>query len=294
MATIVHSFFHDVTRTWSHIVTDPATRTAAIIDPVLDFEPASGRISSEAAEQLLAHIHEHGLRVEWILETHTHADHLSAASWLKRSLRNVGATPQIAICADVVEVQRHFGEVFSLGVEFAADGSQFDRLLNDGERFRIGDLDGSVIATPGHTVDSISYLIGDAVFVGDTLFAPEAGTGRCDFPGGSAATQYRSIGRLYDLHDTTRVFLCHDYPAAGVQAQAQTTIAAEKTDNAQRKACTHESEYVTLRTQRDATLPAPRFLYPSLLLNIQAGVLPAPDENGAVFIRLPASVRQQE
>lgn len=273
MPAQVASFFHAPTNTWSHIVGDPATRAAAVIDPVLDFDLATGRIWAEHAEQLLAHVRAHELCVGWILETHAHADHLTAAQWLKRALPKA----KVGIGAGIVSVQRHFREVFALGADFAADGSQFDHLFVDGEEFALGALRVRVIATPGHTADGVSYLINDAVFVGDTLFAPEGGTGRCDFPGADAAIQYRSIRKLYALPDPTRVFLCHDYPAEGAQPQAQTTIGAEKSRNSQLKATTAEAEYVALRTRRDATLAAPRLLYPSLRVNIHAGQLPTPN-----------------
>ena len=284
MSANVQSFFHATTSTWSHIVADAATRTTAIIDPVLDFDPASGRVWPESAQQLLARIREHGLRVEWILETHAHADHLSAADWLKHALDGM---PKTGIGAGIVAVQRHFRDVFDLGPGFAIDGSQFDRLFDDGDEFQLGAIDVRVIATPGHTSDGVSYRIGDAVFVGDTLFAPLAGTGRCDFPGADAAMQYRSIQRLYALPDTTRVFLCHDYPAAGVQPQAETTIGAEKAGNTQLNAGTSEADYIALRTRRDATLAVPRLLYPSLQVNICAGRLAEPDAAGRIFLRLP-------
>jgi glyoxylase-like metal-dependent hydrolase (beta-lactamase superfamily II) len=284
MPATVQSFFHPTTSTWSHIVADPATGDAAIIDPVLDFDPASGRVWTEAAQLLLAHVREFGLRVEWILETHAHADHLSAADWLKQALDGI---PKTGIGAGIVAVQRHFRDVFGLGTDFAVDGSQFDRLFAHGEHFRLGALDVRVIATPGHTSDGVSYQIGDAIFVGDTLFAPPAGTGRCDFPGADAATQYRSIQRLYALPDAIRVFLCHDYPAAGAPPQCQTTIGAEKAGNAQLNATTSEAVYIALRTRRDATLAVPQLLYPSLQVNICAGRLPAQDAQGRVFLRLP-------
>jgi glyoxylase-like metal-dependent hydrolase (beta-lactamase superfamily II) len=287
MAPIVQSFYHDPTNTWTHVVVDPGSNSAAIVDPVLDFDPASGRVWSEQARLVLTHVHEHRLRVEWILETHAHADHLTAADWLKRQLSVDGLAPSTGIGAGITAVQGHFRDVFSLGSGFPADGSQFDRLFADDEHFAIGDLDVHAIATPGHTSDGVSYLIGDAVFVGDTLFAPNGGTGRCDFPGADAATQYRSIKRLYGLDDSTRVFLCHDYPAAGAQPVAETTIGAQKAGNIQLRAETSEAEYVTFRHKRDATLAVPRLLYPSLQVNIRAGRLPDPDPAGRVFLRLP-------
>lgn len=271
MSAQVASFFHAPTNTWSHVVVDPVTGCAAVIDPVLDFDPADGSIGTGFAQRLLAHVHAHGLRAAWLLETHAHADHLTAADWLKHQLPEA----RTGIGSGIIAVQKHFRGVFGLGPEFATDGSQFDRLFADGERLEFGEIDIRVIATPGHTSDGVSYLIDDAVFVGDTLFAPEGGTGRCDFPGADAATQYRSIQRLYALPDTTRVFLCHDYPADGSEPRAQTTIGAEKAGNIQLHAATSEAEYVALRTRRDATLTQPRLLYPSLRANICAGQLPA-------------------
>lgn len=292
MSPFVQSFFHAPTNTWSHVVADPATRIAAIIDPALDFDPASGRVWTEQAQLLLACVRERNLQVTWLLETHAHADHLTAAEWLKRQLPAAGsagspAAVRTGIGAGIVTVQRHFREVFGLGDGFAADGSQFDHLFADDEPIALGGLEMRAIATPGHTSDGISYLVGDAVFVGDTLFAPPAGTGRCDFPGADAATQYRSIQRLYRLPDATRVFLCHDYPAAGVEPTAVTTIAAEKSGNTQLRADTTEADYVAFRARRDATLAVPRLLYPSLQVNIRAGQLPPPDAAGRAYIRIP-------
>ena len=294
MSAEIASFYHAPTNTWSHVVSDPGSRAAAIIDPVLDFDPASGRIWTEHARLLQAHVRERDLHVGWILETHAHADHLTAADWLKRALpaAKIGPSTELrtGIGAGIVSVQRHFRDVFGLGADFAVDGSQFDRLFADEERLALGKLEVRVIATPGHTSDGVSYLIGDAVFVGDTLFAPSGGTGRCDFPGADAATQYRSIKRLYELPDATRVLLCHDYPATGVEPTAQTTIAAEKAGNTQLSATTSETDYVAFRQRRDATLAAPRLLYPSLQVNIRAGRLPEADQNGAVFLKLPVAI----
>lgn len=278
----VDSFFHAPTCSWSHIAIDPTSREAAIIDPVLDFDAASGRVWSASAQALLAHVRAHDLQVPWILETHAHADHLTAADWLKHKLPQAKS----GIGAGIVAVQKHFREVFGL-TDPVADGADFDRLLTDGETLKLGDLDIRAMATPGHTSDGMSYLIGDAVFVGDTLFAPERGTGRCDFPGADAATQYRSIQRLYTLPEATRVLLCHDYPAEGIAPTAQTTIAAQKSGNVQLPATTSEADYVALRTRRDATLAAPRLLYFALQVNIRAGRLPAADAAGRVFLKLP-------
>jgi glyoxylase-like metal-dependent hydrolase (beta-lactamase superfamily II) len=293
MPPLVQSFYHAPTNTWSHIVADPKTKAAAIIDPVLDFDPASGRVWSEHARTLLAHVNEHLLGVEWLLETHAHADHLTGAAWLKAELATAGgasAGVRTGIGAGIVGVQRHFVDVFALGDQCAADGSQFDHLFADGECIALGALEIEIIATPGHTGDGLTYKVGDAIFVGDTLFAPNGGTGRCDFPGADAATQFRSIRRLYGLPDETRVFLCHDYPAVGVQPVAQTTIGAEKAGNTQLRAETSEAEYVAFRHKRDATLAAPRLLYPSLQVNICAGRLPRADAADRTFLRLPVQV----
>jgi len=297
----VQSFYHAATNTWTHVVADPGSKAAAIIDPVLDFDSASGRVWPEQARIVLAWIRERELRVDWILETHAHADHLTAADWLKRQFAgDTNAAPtspglrtgpstmlRTGIGAGIIAVQRHFRDVFALGPEFSADGSQFDLLFAADESFRIGALDARAIATPGHTSDGVSYLIGDAVFVGDTLFAPGGGTGRCDFPGANATLQYRSIKRLYELPDATRMFLCHDYPAAGAQPVAETSIAAQKAGNTQLRAETSEAEYVAFRTKRDATLAVPKLLYPSLQVNIRAGRLPEADAAGRIFLRLP-------
>jgi len=289
-APSVQSFYHAATCTWTHVVSDPDSAAAAIVDPVLDFDPASGRIWTEQAQVVLDWLSANGRRADWILETHAHADHLSGADWLKRALGSAGHAPRVAIGRGIVDVQRHFRGVFALGADFAADGSQFDHLFGADESFAIGSLQARAIATPGHTSDGMSYLVGDAAFVGDTLFAPGGGTGRCDFPGADAATQYRSIRRLYELPDATRVFLCHDYPAAGVEPVAQTSIGAEKAGNTQLRATTGEAEYVAFRRQRDATLAAPRLLYPSLQVNIRAGRLPPADAGGRTFLQLPLRI----
>lgn len=280
---VVHSVHHPSSGTWTHVIADSASGKAAIVDPVLDFDAASGRIGTQPAEDLLKRVGELGLGVEAILETHAHADHLSAGAWIRE---RCGAP--LAIGTGIVEVQRTFQHLLALDDGFVADGSQFDRLLRDGDALRIGALDARVIATPGHTPDSLSYLIGDALFVGDTLFAPAAGTARCDFPGGSAAMLYRSIRRLYELPEATRVFLCHDYPASGVDAVAQTRIGDEKQTNTQLRADTPEADYVAVRERRDATLPVPKLLWPAIQFNIRGGRLPAADADGRTFLKLPA------
>jgi glyoxylase-like metal-dependent hydrolase (beta-lactamase superfamily II) len=282
---LVHSLHHPASGTWTHVVADPETSRAAIIDAVLDFDATSGHIGVEPARALLARIGELGLALDLILETHAHADHLSGGAWLRERT----GVP-LAIGAGIVDVQRTFKRLLALDDGFVADGSQFDRLLRDGDTFRIGSLDARVIATPGHTTDGVSYLVGDALFVGDTLFAPAAGTARCDFPGGDAATLFHSIQRLYGLPDATRVFLCHDYPASGGTAVAQSSIADEKNGNAQLRAETGEAAYVDVRERRDATLPVPKLLWPAIQFNIRGGRLPARDADGRAFFRLPVTL----
>jgi glyoxylase-like metal-dependent hydrolase (beta-lactamase superfamily II) len=283
LAPVLRSFHHADSGTWTHVLVDPATRCAAIVDPVLDFDPSTGRIRTLAVQRLLEYMETANLSVQWVLETHAHADHLSAGAWLRE---HTGA--KLAIGAGIVEVQRTFKTLLDLGDEFAADGREFDRLLGDGDTLAIGGLEARVIATPGHTSDSVSYLIGDAVFVGDTVFAPSCGTARCDFPGGDAATLFRSIRRLYALGEGTRVFLCHDYPVSDQAPLAETTIRDEETDNIHVRATTQESEFVALRTARDATLATPKLLWPAIQFNIRGGRLPA-NSSGRAFFKLPAA-----
>ncbi|HXS73112.1 MAG TPA: MBL fold metallo-hydrolase [Rhodanobacteraceae bacterium] len=278
----VAPFFHPPTSTWSYIVRDPRGDAAAVIDPVLDFDIASGRVSAESAVKLLEHLREHALEPKWILETHAHADHLSAAAWLKR---HTGA--QVAIGANVVEVQRTFKPLLGLGEEFVADGSQFDVLLADGDALPLGELEIQAIATPGHTPDGLSYHIDDAVFVGDTLFAPALGSARCDFPGGDAATLFRSVQRLYALPDETRVFFCHDYPKQGEPPRAQSTIGEQQRDNTHVTRDATEAQFVAMRHARDATLAVPKLLWPALQVNIRAGSLPPADASGRRYLKLP-------
>lgn len=285
MNPIVHTFPHTPSGTLTHVVHDPATRRAAIIDAALDFDPASGRISVAPVRALLAHVREHGLRVDWLLETHAHADHLSATGWLQQRIEGARS----GVGAGIVAVQRSLRDLLDLGDALPCDGSPFDRLFEDDERFALGELDVHVLATPGHTSDSLSYRIGDAVFVGDTLFAPDAGTARCDFPGGDAATLYRSIQRLYGLPATTRVFLCHDYPAAGASARSETTIAAERAHNIHLRDGVSESAYVELRIQRDASLAIPRLLWPAMQFNLRGGRLPPAEASGRSYFRTPLS-----
>lgn len=279
----VTSLFHKGSSTWSHLVSDPVSRQAAIIDPVLDFDLASGRTSTAFAEALLAQVHEQRLDVRWILETHAHADHLSAGHWLKGHLP--GAV--LAIGEGIRTVQKTFRPIFNLGEHFPVDGSQFDHLFADGDRFDVGAIAARVIAVPGHTSDSNAYLLGDALFTGDSLFMPDGGTARCDFPGGDAAQLYRSIQRLYALPGDTRVFVCHDYGPGGREVACETTIAAQKTANIHVREGVTEAEFVAIREARDKTLPMPALIIPSVQTNIRAGALPPPDNNGTRYLRIP-------
>lgn len=276
-------FFDDDSCTWTYLVSDPANGAAAIIDPVLGFDPKSGNTATDSAQKVLDAVREGGLRLEWILETHAHADHLSAGHWLREQCPGA----KLAIGEGIRQVQATFREIFNLGEHFPVDGSQFDRLFADGERFAIGGLEVEVIATPGHTNDSVSYRSGDAVFVGDTLFMPDGGSARCDFPGGSAARLYRSIQRLFDLPDDTRLFVCHDYSPGGRRPACETSVGAERAANIHVGAGRSEADFVAMREARDATLPMPRLILPAVQVNIRAGQLPEPEDNGVRYLKLP-------
>lgn len=278
----VQSFYDAATFTFTYVVYDRDGGRAAIVDPVLDYDPASARTSTVSADRVLAFVREHDLTVEWILETHAHADHLTAAAHLKRE---TGA--KVAIGRGITEVQARFKSLFGLEPGFAADGRQFDRLFADGDTFTIGELEARVIATPGHTDDSLTYVIGDAAFVGDTVFAPETGTARADFPGGDARKLYRSIRRLFELPADTRLFLCHDYPPATRDARAQSSLDEQKRNNVHVGGDAGEDAFVQMRTARDATLPVPKLILPALQVNIRAGELPPPEANGIRYMRLP-------
>lgn len=278
----VHAQFDEATHTVSYVVWDPATCRAAIIDPVLDYDHRTGRVSHRSADDLLGFVADQGLSVDWVLETHAHADHLSAAPYLKEK---TGAP--IGIGARITEVQRTFAPVFGLE-DVSGDGREFDRLFRDGETITIGGLQVEVMHTPGHTPACVSYRIGEAVFVGDTLFMPDYGTARADFPGGDARTLYRSIHRLLALPDATRLYLCHDYKAPGRDHFAwETTVGEEKTRNIHVGGGVDEASFVAMREARDATLAAPVLLLPSLQVNIRAGRLPDPDRDGRRFLKIP-------
>ncbi len=277
----VRAFFHQDTFTVSYLLWDPATKRAAIIDSALDFDPKSGRTGTNSAEAILAAVREEGVTVDWLLETHAHADHISAAPFLKKA---TGAP--IVIGENIKTVQKVFKGVFNLGY-VTADGRPFDKLVADGEELPLGELKIKVLYTPGHTPACVSYLIVDAVFVGDTMFMPDYGTARADFPGGDARTLYRSIQKLLALPDETRVFLCHDYLAPGRDAYAwETTIGVERAKNIH-LANTSEDQFVAMREARDKTLAMPVLILPSIQVNIQAGELPPPEENGVRYLKLP-------
>ena len=279
---VVEPFYDKDTGTFSYVVYDQIGGMAVIIEPVLDYEPAGARISTVSADALLAFVRSKLLTVAWILETHAHADHLSAAGYLADQLQ-----APVAIGRGIVQVQQHFKAVFGLGDAFVADGSQFDRLFEDADSFNVGGLTARVIATPGHTDDSLTYVIGDAAFVGDTVFAADTGTARCDFPGGDAHRLYASIQRILALPAGTRIYLCHDYPGNRREAQALSSIDEQKQHNLHLKGGADEASFVQMREQRDATLPVPKLILPALQVNIRGGRLPEPDGNGVRYLRLP-------
>ena len=279
----IEPFFHDDTGTWSYVVSHG--RDAVVIDPVLDYDPASGSIATCSAQSILRFLSENALHVHRILETHAHADHLSSAAFLRKK---IGAG--IAIGAGIRDVQAHFANVFGLDSQTPALLDAFDNLLADGEIIAAGALHIQVIALPGHTADSLGYRIGDNVFIGDTLFAPDVGAARCDFPGGSVEKLYNSVQRLYALPDDTVLWLCHDYPPAGRERRAHISVGESKRDNRMLAADTTRDEFYAARRARDATLPAPRLLYPSLQVNIRAGHLPEADANGQRYLRTPLTI----
>ena len=279
----VKAFFDEPTFTVSYVVSDAATKKAAIIDSVWNFEQASGRTSFESADAIIAYVESEGLGVEWILETHAHADHLSAAPHLQEKLGG-----KLAIGREIVTVQGVFGKIFNEGTELARDGSQFDRLLDDGDVLMIGDIPLLALHVPGHTPADMAYVVGDALFTGDTMFMPDYGSARADFPGGDARHLYRSVRRLMQLPDPTRVFLCHDYKAPNRDEYVwETTMLAERTGNVHIHEGVTEDQFVEMRTQRDATLSMPKLILPALQVNIRAGHLPKPDENGVRYLKLP-------
>jgi glyoxylase-like metal-dependent hydrolase (beta-lactamase superfamily II) len=277
----ITAFFDEHTNTISYLVADPATKRAAIVDPVLDYDHASGKAATKSAD-ILAEAKALGLTIDWVLETHAHADHLSGAPYIKLK---TGA--RVGIGEHIREVQKIFRPVFN-ATDVKGDGSEFDHLFKDGERFRLGDIEAEVMHVPGHTPADVAYRIGDAVFVGDTMFMPDFGTARADFPGGNARALYRSIKRLLSLPPETRLFMCHDYKAAGRDHYAwETTVAEERANNKHVKDGVSEDDFVDMREARDATLAAPELLMPSIQVNMRAGKLPPADENGVRYLKIP-------
>ncbi len=274
-------FFEKVTETFSYLIIDPPTQAAAIIDPVLDYDPAAGRIRTHSADAIVKTVQAEGLRVEWILETHVHADHLSAARYLKKKLGGA-----LGIGSNVRQVQRILGNLFN-DKPAISPGAGFDHLFEDGETFRVGTLDVKALYTPGHTPADMSYMLEDAVFAGDTLFMPDYGTARCDFPGGDARTLYRSIQRLLELPSQTRLLMCHDYAPGGRAYAFETTVGKERAHNVHIHDGVTEDVFVAQRTARDATLDTPRLFLPSLQVNMRAGGLPPPESNGRRYFKIP-------
>lgn len=279
----VTPFFDPVTFTYSYVVVDETTQQCAIIDSVLDYDPAAGRTSTAGADNIITFVRENELTVEWILETHVHADHLSAAPYLQEQLGG-----KLGIGAEIVTVQELFGKLFNEGTEFCRDGSQFDALFSDGDTFTLGTLKARAIHTPGHTPACMTYVIEDAVFLGDTLFMPDYGTARCDFPGGDAGQLYDSIQKIFALPDASRVFMCHDYKAPGrTEYLYETTIADERKHNIHVREGVTKEEFVAMRNKRDASLSMPRLILPSVQVNMRAGNMPPAEDNGIQYLKIP-------
>ncbi|ALG90922.1 MAG: MBL fold metallo-hydrolase [Confluentimicrobium sp.] len=285
MSPEVKAFFDEATNTVSYVVRDPMSKKAAIIDSVLDFDYASGHTDTRSADAVIAWVREQGVEVEWILETHVHADHLSAAPYIQE---RVGG--KIGIGEKITVVQDTFGKVFNEGTRFQRDGSQFDQLFKEGDSFHIGQLRGDVLHTPGHTPACLTYVIGDAAFVGDTLFMPDFGTARCDFPGGSAETLFDSVQKILALPDQTRIFVGHDYKAPGREVYAwESTVGEQKAKNIHVGGGHDKDDFIKMRTERDATLGMPRLIVPSLQVNMRAGQMPEPEDNGTVYLKVPVN-----
>lgn len=280
---VISAFFDAVTFTVSYVVHDPESKYAAVIDSVLDYDPASGRTSTTSADEVLAYISEKGLTVQWLLETHAHADHLTAAPYLQQKLN-----AKIAIGEHITAVQQTFGKLFNVDRDFRHDGSDFDKLFTDGEQFGIGNLGVTVLHVPGHTPACIAYVIGDAAFVGDTMFMPDYGTARADFPGGNARYLYRSLRRILELPEETRLFMCHDYlPKGRTQYRWETTVDEQRKHNIHAHDGISEDEFVAMREARDKTLTMPRLILPSVQVNMRAGHLPPPEDNGLAYLKIP-------
>ncbi len=284
MTAQIQAFFDPRTSTVTYVVADPATRRAAVVDPVLDYDFKSGRTSTASADRVVAWVREQNLQLDWILETHAHADHLSAARHIQQQLGG-----RIAIGEHIREVQATFKKLFNLERGFLPDGSQFEHLFRDGEVFRIGGLEAKALHVPGHTPADMAYLVGDAVFVGDTMFMPDVGTARADFPGGDARQLYRSMRRLLELPPQTAIYVCHDYPPATRKPQWKTTVAEQRASNIHVRDSVSEDEFVKMRQARDATLEMPTLILPSIQVNVRGGRLPPPDDNGIAYLRIPIS-----
>ena len=281
----IAGFFDEATYTISYVVHDPATSEAAIIDSVLDYAPNSGRTSFGSADLIIEYVETNNLKVMWLIETHAHADHISAAPYLQEKLGG-----KLSIGKDIVRVQDVFGKLFNAGTDFERDGSQFDHLFADGETFKVGELEGIALHVPGHTPADMAFIIGDAAFVGDTIFMPDFGTARADFPGGDARQLFQSIRRLLSLPDDTRLFLCHDYKAPGRDEYAwETTVGQQRKENVHVKDGVTEDEFVEMRTSRDKTLDMPTLIMPSVQVNIRGGRLPEPEDNGVSYIKIPVN-----
>ena len=283
MSPTVQPFFDEATNTITYLVIEPAGRACAVIDSVLDFDYASGRTDTRSADAVIAYIQDQKLDLQWILETHVHADHLSAAPYIQERLGG-----KIGIGDQITVVQDTFGKVFNEGTRFRRDGSQFDQLFKEGDSVHIGQMRADVMHTPGHTPACLTYVIGDAAFVGDTLFMPDFGTARCDFPGGSAEVMFDSVQKILSLPDATRIFVCHDYKAPGRDAYAwETTVGAQKALNVHVGAGKSKADFVAMRQARDASLAMPRLIVPSLQVNMRAGHMPEPEDNGVSYLKVP-------
>lgn len=279
----VTGFFDDATNTISYVGADPDTKRCAIVDSLLDFDQASGRTTTTSADKLVSFVRQNGLTCEWIIDTHVHADHLTAAPYIREQLGG-----KTAIGDKIPVVQRVFGEIFNEGQSFHTDGSQFDHLFTPGESYKVGNIEARALPTPGHTPACMTHLIGDAMFVGDTIFMPDFGTARCDFPGGDAGTLYDSVQMLFDFPDDTRMFLCHDYKAPGRDEYVwETTIGEQKRSNIHVKDGTSREDFIKMRTERDATLTMPKLILPSVQVNMRAGDMPPPEDNGIRYMKVP-------
>lgn len=285
MKAQIKSFFDKATWTFTYVISDPEARVCVVIDPVLDYDPKSGRTRTQSAQQVIEYIKSNHLRLEWILETHAHADHLTAAKYLQNELGG-----KIAIGEKVQKVQDVFKGIFNLGEEFKADGSQFDHLLKDGETISFGSLAIESIAVPGHTPACLAYKIGDAIFVGDTLFPPDVGTARCDFPGGDASTLYKSIKKILSYPESTNLYMCHDYPPTDRKVIDKTMIGEQRENNIHIRDGVTEDQFVQMRKTRDSTLEVPVLLLPSIQVNLRAGTMPPKEDNGTSYMKIPINL----